>query len=527
MKGLIFYQNNLKRLCLLGFLFVFFILLLSLTLFPRTVRADTHTAASCSYAAVSAAVAAASSGDTVSVPACGSTTWDNTLTITKGITLQGAGIDFTTIKSNLNDITKDLIDYVPADPSLNEAFRITGFTLDGDWKSNILRIWNHDWIAYILTKIRVDHIKFVNANRHAFKTAGTIYGVMNNCQFIDCQQGIEFNGNDSMSWDNSPVALGTSHYFYVEDSTFDYTTVCTSGSHTCSGGIFQSGQGTQFVFRHNTITNHPDYVSQTLDIHGNNGWPVVAEYHDTGIRGAINVEIYSNSFNSLRASSIEFLDHRGGTLLMFDDTYTTAGTNNCWTALTEEDAYSSGWIITPDVILHGGTYYKAKQDHTASALDEPGVGANWTSYWATTVLTHSPQTWAIGRSYLFSHGYDTIKDSYYYNNTCNGNAIIPELKVPATDGLYIAENVQYFNLDPRGRTINGSVYQPYTYPHPLRSEITPSFKKGDLNEDGRVDIIDLGILLLNWGSTSRPAADINQDGRVDVIDFGILLSNWG
>jgi hypothetical protein len=51
--------------------------------------------------------------------------------------------------------------------------------------------------------------------------------------------------------------------------------------------------------------------------------------------------------------------------------------------------------------------------------------------------------------------------------------------------------------------------------------------EGDLNEDGRVDVIDLGILLLNWGSTSRPAADINQDGRVDVIDFGILLSNWG
>lgn len=52
-------------------------------------------------------------------------------------------------------------------------------------------------------------------------------------------------------------------------------------------------------------------------------------------------------------------------------------------------------------------------------------------------------------------------------------------------------------------------------------------KKGDINNDSRVDVIDLGILLSNWNSTSRPPADINQDGRVDVVDLGILLSNWG
>lgn len=52
-------------------------------------------------------------------------------------------------------------------------------------------------------------------------------------------------------------------------------------------------------------------------------------------------------------------------------------------------------------------------------------------------------------------------------------------------------------------------------------------KAGDLNNDGKVDITDLGILLSNWGSTAKPAADLNQDGRVDVVDLGILLSNWG
>ncbi len=52
-------------------------------------------------------------------------------------------------------------------------------------------------------------------------------------------------------------------------------------------------------------------------------------------------------------------------------------------------------------------------------------------------------------------------------------------------------------------------------------------KTGDLNNDSRVDVIDLGIFLSNWGSTSRPSSDLNSDGNVNVIDLGILLSNWG
>jgi hypothetical protein len=54
-----------------------------------------------------------------------------------------------------------------------------------------------------------------------------------------------------------------------------------------------------------------------------------------------------------------------------------------------------------------------------------------------------------------------------------------------------------------------------------------STKIGDLNNDNLVNVIDLGILLSNWGSTSRPSSDLNSDGNVNVIDLGILLSNWG
>lgn len=55
---------------------------------------------------------------------------------------------------------------------------------------------------------------------------------------------------------------------------------------------------------------------------------------------------------------------------------------------------------------------------------------------------------------------------------------------------------------------------------------TTCTKTGDLNCDNQVGILDLSILLSNWGTTSN-TADINKDGTVTILDLSILLSNWG
>lgn len=47
----------------------------------------------------------------------------------------------------------------------------------------------------------------------------------------------------------------------------------------------------------------------------------------------------------------------------------------------------------------------------------------------------------------------------------------------------------------------------------------------DLNGDGIVNGIDLGVLLGSWGSTS--AGDVNGDGAVNGADLGALLGAWG
>jgi hypothetical protein len=48
----------------------------------------------------------------------------------------------------------------------------------------------------------------------------------------------------------------------------------------------------------------------------------------------------------------------------------------------------------------------------------------------------------------------------------------------------------------------------------------------DMNSDGLVDPVDLGILLGAWGGNSTTGADLNGDGTVGPEDLGILLGAW-
>ena len=50
----------------------------------------------------------------------------------------------------------------------------------------------------------------------------------------------------------------------------------------------------------------------------------------------------------------------------------------------------------------------------------------------------------------------------------------------------------------------------------------------DLNQDHRVNVRDLSILLRNWGPTSsRIPADLNQDGQVNGLDLRSMLDEFG
>jgi hypothetical protein len=66
-----------------------------------------------------------------------------------------------------------------------------------------------------------------------------------------------------------------------------------------------------------------------------------------------------------------------------------------------------------------------------------------------------------------------------------------------------------------------------TYPGPDGVDIIPFGVPGDINGDGIVNVLDLLILLDDWGPCPGCDSDLNGDGVVNVIDLLILLDSWG
>ena len=54
-----------------------------------------------------------------------------------------------------------------------------------------------------------------------------------------------------------------------------------------------------------------------------------------------------------------------------------------------------------------------------------------------------------------------------------------------------------------------------------------SVPQGDLNQDGKVDLLDLKLMSADWRKVqSGLSTDLNADGKVDFKDFGIMGDNW-
>lgn len=60
----------------------------------------------------------------------------------------------------------------------------------------------------------------------------------------------------------------------------------------------------------------------------------------------------------------------------------------------------------------------------------------------------------------------------------------------------------------------------------IGQDATPDLAaRSDMNNDGKVNLVDFSILLFSWG-TNDAAADINGNGKVDLADFSILIFYW-
>ncbi len=271
--------------------------------------------ASCSRADVGTAVAASTYGDVVQVPACAATTWTSSLTITKGITLQGAGAGATNILSGLA-AGSFLVVYKPDATSIasDAPFEVFGFSFDmNNGRSG--GIWLNSTATTPITKVKIHHNQFSRMTSDGSSTDvaclrigenGDVWGVAYLNTFTDCKVVGNNYGNYAVSWNTTTFAYGSANNFYWEDNTM----VGNSAFH-------YGGHGGRYVARFNTYHFTAGTYEVLWDVHGN---------QPSGVYATMGCEIYRNNVVLDRGTTV--IDHRGGSCMFFQNTIT--GTSGSW-----------------------------------------------------------------------------------------------------------------------------------------------------------------------------------------------------
>lgn len=266
---------------------------------PSAGYGATVTAASCSYADVSAAVLRAMPNDEVLVPACRAV-WSAPLVLTRPIQLVGSGIGSTVISSGFTSSTRGIISVEPSPPS-DGLYRVSGFTIDQNTTSYGVSLYNLS--ATAIRGLRIDHNSFTNVGAlRAIFLHGTFYGVIDSNVFNLGAAGTALvtrgylDDYPCTAWSVLPLAYGASTNIYFEDNAI-------SGGDAPVG----TGQAGRFVVRYNTYTSPTRNQVPLIDMHGNQ--PTV------GCAGTV-AEIYGNDLDFGSYGGYLF-DHRGGRALVY------------------------------------------------------------------------------------------------------------------------------------------------------------------------------------------------------------------
>jgi cell division septation protein DedD len=250
----------------------------------------------------------AQDGDTIALPV-GTFTWTTQVTISKGITLQGAGIGQTIVKDNIHSASVRLLDI-----SLKAGLvtRVTGIEFQDGGRTptpsapnGVIVIGGSNTNG---AQLRFDHNKWVDMN--GFLVTFTVIGVIDHNDLNIgghvyewlYPYGSGWNGKQwgDGSWD-SPVNWGSGEFLFLEDNTGN----CTRTSIECS--LTDGFNGARFVVRHNTLSNF------NIGDHG-------TESPGRG-RSSRAKEIYNNVMDARNVNRFP-VGTRGGTTLFHDNTLT-------------------------------------------------------------------------------------------------------------------------------------------------------------------------------------------------------------
>ncbi len=433
--------------------------------------AATVTAASPSAIDVQAAINSASNGDTVVIPA-GSATWAFQVSIaSKSITLQGAGIDKTTITRNTAS---------DATIALNVSLRSTDFvTISGftfltvnNPVNGILDVGSTGIAdGYPPNRFRITNCKFNHTPSNGGSAQGArgimtggVYGLIDHCTFLSTNsqggQMITVNRDNSMSSVNTyhtPQSYGDTNNVCIED--------CTFNAFARNDGAFDAYPGQKVVFRHNTVSN------TFIGWHG----------YDSCNRSARLFEVYQNTFTFNNGQVGNNIVWRGGTGVVWGNTFDAnwGGANgNAFIGFlvyaadhvyVRPQAYapSAAWgsilngvgaiaalgsAATGLAGVDGNSVHSGNPDQGYPLLDQPGRGS---------FPAGNPGNWPLKVTGYAASEYEALDPVYQWNNVVGTNhAPLAGVQSAAT-GNYVKANRDYYD------NVAKPGYTPLQYPHPL------------------------------------------------------------
>ncbi len=418
------------------------------------------------YDSVKTCVDNASVGDTINVAAGTPPTWTQTLTINKGIYLIGAGSTNTIITTTAHPG----IAYAPAVGADDDPFRLSGFRFNKATGDNlpILQWGNDDNVATDvgnnkLTKGRVDHCIF-----NATSTVSPLvwmypgnYGVFDDNTFnadtyaFRATEGGDWTGAGWQYWGWTP---GTSDAVYIENNTFNYA--------ASEDNVGTSSQGShRWVFRYNTFNVNSSSYS-LFDAHGN----------QTSFFGAVQISnLYGNKFVAGNNTG-QIHGQRGGQSFAFFNDWQTTGSMPTF-KIQEEDADSNGPGPATNAITGQpqhvyNSYYFNNRINTAGSLIDIDINKTLGAIPAANVDVWTQTDWqsdasaGVGCGTLANRP-ATCTIGVGYWATSQGNC--SNLDGYTGAGATKIEGTLYRCSSTNTWT---AYYTPYTYPHPLRTEVS-------------------------------------------------------
>jgi hypothetical protein len=462
-------------------------------------QSATITAASCNAADVQAALSKAGAGSTVVVPA-GTCTWSTKISwnAPANVTLRGAGSesvvgggDATVIIDDLNRSSYDA-GLLEINTNANGTFRLTGMTFRGSGNQSAFTYNGAVRIFGSSQQFRLDHLHFDRITYTHLLTSGQIYGVIDNSVF-DITRGtaLRFFANNwgggehgDGSWADA-TTLGSNRFVFVEDNVF---------TAYGDGGVQDSYQGSRFVIRYNTIN------SAALQTHPTGG--------SGRARGTRAWEIYRNRTNTSNdQSQYNFFFLSSGTGVVWDNVAATGyrsfitlhsmrKSNGTYT----QGASPSGWGYCGTEFDGVGSPWDGNNSASGyPCLDQPGrgVGALLAGEFPNAINTSAgraawPQQ-ALEPVYVWGNTWARVynepgsvvsnqamsvlqenRDFYVQTDSFTGASGVGRGPAGARPGS-CTTGVAYWATDTEtlykcsSPNTWSAHYQPYTYPHPLRS----------------------------------------------------------